>query len=320
MPESNKSVAHNARIDAGPHAALIAVQLLFATWPIVGKLALHAIPSLTLVAFRVAGAAVALLFLARLRGKIKKVERRDWPLLALSSLLGLILNQWLYVKGLSLTSAINATLLSTTIPVSTFLVGILIGTDSVSWRRLLGIVLAGTGVIFLIGPGRAQFSSATRLGDWLIVSNSLCYGSYIAISKPLMKRYNALTVVVWIFALGCVATVPVGIASLWRAPLTNISSTVWIEVLYIILLPTAVAYFLNAWALARVPPSTVAVYIYLQPLIAFTLAPLILGEVLSYRAIIASLLVFAGVMVVTRRRRPLKIVSEESYAATGTPE
>jgi drug/metabolite transporter (DMT)-like permease len=287
---------------AAPHLALIAVQSLFATWPIVGKIALRAVPAIALVGFRVAGAALTFLLLARISGRLQTIKRADWSLLIVSSILGLILNQWLFVKGLSLTTAINSTLLSTTIPVSTLLVSVALGTDRVTLRRVLGIALAAIGVLYLIGPGRAQFSSATRAGDLLIVSNSLCYGAYIAVSKDLVKRYNALNVITWIFVVGCVATIPVGIVSMASIPFRSVPLSVWLAIVYVILLPTAGAYYLNAWALARVPPSTVAVYIYLQPLFAFVLAPLILRESLSWRAVIASLLIFSGVLVVTRRR------------------
>jgi len=297
-------VPRNPRLTsaAAPHLALIAVQVLFATWPIVGKIALRTVPSVALVGFRVAGAALTLLILGRLSGTLQTIETGDWPLLIVSSLLGLVLNQLLFTKGLSLTTAINATLLSTTIPVFTLLVGVVLGTDRATLRRLLGIALAAAGVLYLIGPGRAQFSSATRIGDLLIVSNSLCYGAYIAVSKDLMKRYNALSVITWIFVAGCVVTVPAGVVSLAHLSLGSISWRVWLAILYIIVLPTAGAYYLNGWALARVPPSTVAVYVYLQPLIAFVVAPIILGESLSIHAVIASLLIFAGVLVVTRRR------------------
>jgi drug/metabolite transporter (DMT)-like permease len=288
---------------AAPHLALVAVQVLFATWPIVGKIALRTIPSVGLVGFRVAGAAITLLVLARITGNLQTIKRTDWPLLIISSLLGLVLNQLLFTKGLSLTTAINATLLSTTIPVFTLLVGVMLGTDRATFRRLLGIALAAVGVLYLIGPGRAQFSSATRTGDLLIVSNSFCYGAYIAVSKDLMRRYNALTVVTWIFIAGCAITVPAGAISLAHIPLASISWRVWLAILYIIVLPTAGAYYLSGWALARVPPSTVAVYIYLQPLIAFAAAPIILGESLSLHTVVASLLIFSGVLVVTRRRR-----------------
>jgi drug/metabolite transporter (DMT)-like permease len=287
---------------SAPHLALIAVQILFATWPIVGKIALRTVPPIALVGFRVAGATLMLVLLARWKGRLGKISRRDWPLLVLSSALGLVFNQWLYVKGLSITTAINSTLIGTSIPVATLLVGISLGTDRATWRRLVGIGLAAAGVLVLIGPGGAGFSAATRSGDLLIVVNSFCYGAYIAVSKDLVRRYSALNVIAWIFLVGCFAAVPAGVVSLRQISLSSISLAVWLEVAYIIILPTAGAYFLNAWALARVSPSTVAVYIYLQPLIAFALAPIILGESIGWRTIVSSLLIFAGVMVVTRRR------------------
>jgi drug/metabolite transporter (DMT)-like permease len=290
---------------AGPHLALIAVQVFFATWPIVGKLALRTLPAVALVGLRVAGASLVLLLLARISGNLLPIQRQDWPLLVVSSALGLILNQWLFVKGLSITTAINTSLLSTSIPVSTLVIGMFLGTDRTTWRRMLGIALAAAGVLYLIGPGRSDFSSATRVGDLLIVANSLCYGAYIAVSKDLVGKYNALTVITWIFIIGSVATIPPGLISLSQIQLSNVSWKVWIEVAYIIVLPTAITYYLNAWALARVPPSTVAVYIYLQPLIAFVVAPIVLGETLGARALISSLLIFVGVFIVTRsRRRP----------------
>lgn len=293
---------------AAPHLALIAVQILFATWPIIGKIALRTVPSVALVGFRVAGAALTLLLLARVSGSLQFIKRADWPLLVISSMLGLVLNQLLFTKGLSLTTAINATLLSTTIPVFTLLVGVVLGTDRATLRRLVGIGLAAGGVLYLIGPGRAQFSTATRTGDLLIVSNSLCYGAYIAVSKNLMKRYNALTVIAWSFVVSCVVTVPAGAISLAHNPLASISWQLCLAILYIIVFPTAGAYYLSGWALARVSPSTVAVYVYLQPLFAFAVAPIILGESLSVHTVIASLLIFAGVLVVTRRKgkAPLK--------------
>lgn len=263
-------------------------------------------PPIALVGFRVGGATVMLVLLAQWKGRFGKIARRDWPLLVLSCALGLVFNQWLYVKGLSLSTAINSTLIGTSIPVATLLVGIGLGTDRATWRRLIGIGLAAAGVLVLIDPSGAGFSAATRAGDLMFVVNSFCYGAYIAVSKDLVRRYSALNVMAWIFIVGCFAAVPAGIVSLRQISLSSVPLAVWIEVAYIIVLPTAGAYFLNAWALARVPPSTVAVYIYLQPLIAFALAPIVLGESIGWRTILSSLLIFAGVMVVTRRRSKLR--------------
>jgi drug/metabolite transporter (DMT)-like permease len=98
--------------------------------------------------------------------------------------------------------------------------------------------------------------------------------------------------------------------------LADVRPVVWLAIAYIILVPTVGAYYLNAWALGRVSPSTVAVYIYLQPLIAFSAAPLLLGEKLSWKTIVASVLIFAGVLVVTRRGRSqaIKKVAEHPEA------
>jgi len=174
-----------SKTSVAPHLALIAVQILFATWPIVGKVALRTIPAFALVGFRVAGATILLVGLARLRGQLKPIRREDWPLLIICSALGLVFNQWLFVKGLSWTTAINSTLISTSIPIATLLVGIVLGTDRATWRRIIGIAVSAAGVLMLIGPGRASFSTATRAGDLLIVANSFCYGAYIAVQRTL---------------------------------------------------------------------------------------------------------------------------------------
>ena len=308
------STARTATAGPAPHIALIAVQIMFATWPVLGKIALRTLPSLSLVAFRVFGAAVALSAIGAATRKVNAIARSDWGLLVLCTLLGIVFNQWLFVKGLSLTTAVNATLLGTTIPVFTLLVSIILGNDRASWRRIIGILVAAAGIIYLIGPEHADLSHGA--GDLLIIGNSLFYGTYIAISKRLVDRYNALTVITWIFLLGSVPTLPIGLISLAKVPLKDVPAVVWLSVAYIVLVATVVCYYLNSWALTRVPPSTVAVYIYLQPLIAFILAPLLLGEKVSPRVIVAALLVFAGVAIVTRRGRSHAIeeVSEHPEA------
>jgi drug/metabolite transporter (DMT)-like permease len=125
-----------------------------------------------------------------------------------------------------------------------------------------------------------------------------------------------LTVITWIFIFGSIFTLPVGGYALASTPLGGAGVGLWLAVLYIILVPTVGAYYLNAWALARVEPSTVAVYIYLQPLIAFAFAPLILNEKWNPRTWPAAAFIFSGVAVVTWRTRShaLEEVSEHPEA------
>jgi len=228
---------------------------------------------------------------------------KDFAWLTLCSLTGIVGNQFLYVTGLSLTTAINATLLSTVIPVSTLLISVVFGSDRLSVRRIVGIVLAAAGVVYLVNPARADFSMQKTIGNLLIVFSSLLYGTYIVISKDLFERYGALNVITWMFMVGAVVSIPVGAYSLGSEHLQLAGTGVWLGVVFVIMFPTVGAYYLNGWALTKVTPSTVAVYIYLQPLIAFGLAPLLLGESWNSRTIAAALLIFAGVGVVTRRGR-----------------
>jgi drug/metabolite transporter (DMT)-like permease len=288
---------------------------MFGTWPIFGKIALTALPSTGLVALRVTGAAVAFLILQHTIGRAQKISKGDYARLALYALLGVVLNQFLFVKGLSLTTVINATLLGTTIPVFTLLVSLTLSYDHLTFRKALGIALAAAGVVYLLYPER-NFSSDSAFGNLLIILNSIFYGAYLAISKDMLKRYGALTVITWVFIFGSIATIPVGGYALAGTPLYSVGAGVWLAVIYIILIPTVGAYYLNAWALARVEPSTVAVYIYLQPLIAFALAPLILNEKWNSRTWLASALIFSGVAVVTWRTRshPVEEVSEHPEA------
>lgn len=304
------------RASIAPHLALVAVQILFGTWPIFGKVVLRSMSPSSLVSCRLTGAALAFALLQRKLRPLFRMPAKDFWLLALCSMLGVVGNQFLYVKGLSLTTVINVTLLSTTIPVFALFVSILFGYDQLSFRRLIGIALAAGGVVYLVNPARADLSAQTTAGNLLIVSNSLLYAIYIVISKTLLERYGALNVITWIFLVGSVVTVPVGIYSLQQENLGAISAGVWLLILFIIIFPTLGAYYLNAWALSKVAPSTVAIYIYLQPLIAFGFAPLLLGEQWNSRTLIAALLIFTGVAVVTKRgrSRAIREISEHPDA------
>ena len=301
-----------------PHLALIAVQLMFGTWPIVGKIALRGLPSTGLVALRIAGATVAFAVIRQFIRHVPITRRSDYARFALYSLLGVVLNQFLFTKGLALSTVVNATLLGTAIPVFALLFSVLMGYENFSQRKALGTIIAACGVVYLVDPFRAEFSGEKTLGNILLVANTVAYGAYIAMTQEMFKRYGALTVISWVFAFGSVAAIPFGGYYLAQAPLDNVGWSIWLAVLYIILVPTVGAYYLNAWALARVAPSTVAAYIYLQPLIAFALAPLVLGadEQWSSRTWIAAALIFTGVAVVTWRirSRAIEEVSEHPDA------
>ncbi len=299
-----------------PHVALVTVQVMFGTWPIFGKIVLRSMSSISLVGLRICGAALVLTLFRRQFDQLVRLPRRILAWIVLSSLLGVVLNQLLFVKGLSFTTAINASLITTTIPVFTLAVSIALGYERLSLRHVLGIGLAAAGVIYLVDPLRASFSAQTTLGNILIVINSFSYGAYIAVSRDLFRRYGALDVITWIFLVGAIITLPFAGFAWTGDELSAVPFTTWLIVAYIVLFPTVAAYYLNSWAVIRVSPGIVAIYVYLQPLLAFGFAPMILGESWNSRTLVACALIFAGVGVVTiySRSRAVEEVSEHPDA------
>lgn len=298
----------NSENDYAPHIALFAVQLMFGSAPILGKFALEAFPSFAIVGFRVAGGALAFYILQKLSGSLALEKRSHYFYFALFALFGIVLNQLLFFTGLSLTTATNTSLLAVLIPVFAIVVSSFVGNDTLTWKKILGIIIAGLGVIYLIDPTKASFSSATTQGDILVLLNSFSYAIYLAISKKLITKYGSLKSIAWLFLFGSIINVPIGAISLSTVELTTVSTQAWLALAGVVIFPTILAYYWNTWALARVEPSIVAVYIYLQPLIGTFLAITILGEAWNPRIFVAMFLIFVGVFFVTKRTKPKRIL------------
>jgi drug/metabolite transporter (DMT)-like permease len=288
-----------------PHVSLILVQILFGSFPVVGKIALQTFPPLGIVTFRICGAALLLYLVQKFSGTLALERKGDYLRLAFYSLLGIVLNQMLYVTGLSLTTATNTALLAVLIPVFAVVISTIFRYEKLTWLKGAGIALAAGGVVYLIDPSRASFSSQTTQGDLLIMLNSFFYAWYVSISKDTFARNGALRSIVWIMIFGAVMSLPFGIYAMKDLNFGAVSANAWLAIAFIIIFPTAGAYFFNAWAVARVAPSVAVVYVYLQPVIGAFLALTLLGETWNARVLPAMALIFTGVYLVTRRRREI---------------
>ncbi len=286
------------------HLALIAVQVMFATWGVAGKLVMRELSPFGVIAFRVPMAAL-LLWVIRRMYPWRPVDPRDLPELALYAVLGIAANQLLFASGLYLTSATNAAVLSATIPVFAVGVALLFGRERLTGIKLAGIALALGGALSVAGGGFA-LSGDHALGDLLIIANSLCYASYLVISGRLFARYDALAALTWVMTFGALFVLPFGIVDLIAAAPT-LSPEAWIELVYIVLIPTVGAYFLNAHALARAPSSLVAIYVYVQPIAGALMAAAALGERPAGTTALGAVCVCAGIWLVTRDARRARI-------------
>jgi drug/metabolite transporter (DMT)-like permease len=285
------------------HAALAGAQTGFAIFPILGKLVLPAIPPLLFAAFRATAAAILLETVRRSQGEREAIRARDRPRLLLYALLGVSFNQILFIFGLSLTTAINTTVLMTLIPVITLGAAVLLGRESLSARALLGIVLAGAGALALLNAQRFDWSSASFRGDVLLIANCVSYSLYLVLSRPLLARYHFVTFTATVFRYGAVPIVLVALPRLLHFSPAGVPARAWVAFGGVILVGTVIPYLLNAWALARTHASHVAFYVFLQPFIATVLAIGILGEELTAKTAGAALLIFAGLAVTASRGR-----------------
>lgn len=301
-------------MQVGVHVMLFLVQILFASLAIIGKIVLRDFPAASIVLFRVIGAA-AVLFLVNLLWTRRWVtDRKDLGRLAVLGLLGVVLNQTLFLIGLSHTTAINATILVTTIPIFTVLYSVLSHREPPSALKFGGIAVAGLGAIYLIGPDRLSLAPDLALGNLLIVVAMFCYSLYLVHSKAMVLRYGPVAVSAYVMIFSALGTLPLGLSGLATVDLAAVRPVTWMWVAYIVAFPTIVAYFLNIWALKRVSPNLVAVYIYLQPLFTALVAPAVLaGERVTTRAAIAGAAIFLGLALVilgeTRQQREVPVES-----------
>ena len=280
-------------------AALVLVQVLFAGLAIAGRHVLPEFPAGLLITVRVLGAATALALLNLLRGGPWVRDRRDLLSLAVLGWLGIAANQSLFLFGLKRTTAINATILVTTVPVFTVLGSVLLKREPPSALKFLGIALAAAGTVYLIGPDRITLAPDVALGNLLIVIGMVCYAAYFLLAKPMMRRYDAITVSTYVMLFAIIGVLPFGLVALPGFEVGGVRTPVWGWVAFIVIGPTILAYLLNIWALRRASSNMVAVFIYLQPILTALVAPRLLrGEAVTTRAAVAGLTIFTGLAVV----------------------
>ncbi len=285
------------------HAALVVVQIAFASQAVEAKIAMlpraqggEEIFPEALAMIRMIGGAVFFQSLALARAPQRvAIPRADHLRLAGLSILGIAANQTLFLFGLRWTTPFSVSLLGATIPVFAAALAVAFRKEELDPRTVVGVILALSGVLSLIGVGSVD------QGAILVALNSLSYAAYVVLSRDVVLRVGALRAMAWIFTYGALAFLPLGA----RAVATQIPMLTprgWVFVAYIVAMPTIVAYYLNAWSLARSSATVVTIYIYLQPLLAALLAWAQLGQGISPRAGIAAVLILAGLGVVIARR------------------
>ncbi|MEO8379178.1 MAG: EamA family transporter [Acidobacteriota bacterium] len=281
------------------HGALFSVALLFSANYIISKFGMRALAPLSFAWLRVAGASVLLLLVSR----GDTLPRGEWRRITLFSILGVVINQTLFLSGLAFTTVHVAAILITSIPVFVAAAAVVLGRERASAMRIGGIAVACTGALLVVGGEHIAGSGHEALGAAMILINCLSYALYLVVSKPDMGRLSPRAVVARMFAIGTVFMLPICAPALLRERWSAVSPTAWISLGLVILGPTFAAYLLQAWALEYADSSVVAAYTYVQPVLATLMAAVFFGEQIRAVVALAAVLIFAGVWIVTQSGR-----------------
>lgn len=229
----------------------------------------------------------------------EKVERKDFLLMAVCGLFGVVINQEMFFMGLSITTPINAALIMIMTPILVFIISFFMAHEKVTWQKVLGILLGAAGAFIIISGKGFSFSGYTVLGDFFILINATSYAIYLVIVRPLMKKYHPLTVIKWVFFFGLFPVTLFGIRQFVNIEWHAFTTQAWLGVAFIVICTTFFAYLLNMLALREVHSSVVGAYIYLQPILATIISMLLGKDHLTIEKIISALFIFTGVYLVS---------------------
>lgn len=243
--------------------------------------------------------------LSLLAGPKEKVPIKELPLIALAALCGVGFNMVTFMKGLELTSPISASVLMVTTPIIVLVLSAIFLKERLFALRIIGILVGFSGAAMLILASSDATENATNpaLGNLLIFVNALSYSFYILLAKKLTKKYHVFTLMKWLYFFGVLFITPFGISQGLEFDAQAASLETLLFVGYVILFATFGTYMLNIIAIKNLRPSVVAVFVYLQPLLAGMIAVGLGKDELNITKIIAGVLIFAGVFMTSLKKR-----------------
>ncbi|MFN5324196.1 MAG: DMT family transporter [Bacteroidota bacterium] len=278
------------------HMAVLSANLIYGANYSVAKEVMPAfIQPFGFILLRVLFTAIVFVLLAQFVTH-EKVDFSDKKRFFLCALFGVAINQLLFFKGLDITTPINAALMMTTNPIMVLIAASLILKDRITWIRTLGIGLGITGASTLIlwnGGGLKLSGSLT--GDIMILINSLSFGVFLIMVKPMMAKYSTVTVMKWVFMFGTILVLPFGLGEFQDIKWSTFDTRIWLLTAFVVIGTTSLAYVFNTYALKKLSPSEVSVYIYLQPLFAVMFAVLLGKDNLKTVHFLSAALIFGGV-------------------------
>jgi drug/metabolite transporter (DMT)-like permease len=282
------------------HIALIIVNLIYAlNYTIAKDVMPEYIEPSGFILLRVIGGSI-LFFLMYFFFVKERVKKKDFFRLMLCGLFGVAINQLFFFEGLNLTTPINAAIIMTISPVLVIITSAIIIKEKIITRKIIGIFLGVIGAcVLILNSGDISFENDFFTGNILVLINATSYAIYLVLVKTLMKKYNPITVMFFVFVFGLIFVLPFGIDEIQKIDLTSFNEEIYLKIGFVVIGTTFIAYMFNAFALKSLNPSVVSVYIYLQPLFASLIAIALNSDSLSLIKILSAIFIFSAVFLVS---------------------
>lgn len=309
---TNKPALQEDRGYAG-HLSMFAANVIWGLNAPIGKVVLSSgITALSLTTFRMAGAAAAF-WLVSLFMRREHVTSEDMVRLFFAALFGVILNQGSFIFGLSLTSPIDASIVTTTTPIITMIVAALYLREPVTSKKVLGIFVGAVGALTLILSSNASSGgNGSIAGDLLVLSAQVSFAVYLTVFRDVIRKYSPVTVMKWMLTYASVCFIPVSYSDITAIEFASLPlRTVW-GTLFVVFGATFVSYMLMMTAQRTMRPTLVSMYNYVQPIVATIVAVAAGMDTFGPTKWLAVALVFSGVFIVTRSKSRAQLEAERA--------
>ncbi len=256
-----------------------------------------------LILVRVLGACALFWLISLFRPK-EKIDNKDFPRIIAAAFFGVAFNQLTFFKGLSYTSPISASVLMVTAPILVLIFSTFLLKEKLQWRKIVGIILGLIGATTLIMYGKPTGDATNaNWGNFLVFINASSYAVYLILIKAIASKYSPITFVKWIYTFGLLFVLPFGFQEFTNINWVGLPKIIVIEIGYLVVFKTFLAYLINMSAIRFLKPTTLSVFMYLQPLFAAIFAISMQKDELNLVKIASATLIFVGVFLVTHTRK-----------------
>ena len=293
------------------HIALLVANVIFGLNTTISRTLMPEILSpYSLTFFRLSGA-MLLFWTASLFIKSEHVPPKDILQLFFASIFALVLNQLPYFVGLSITSPIDASIVVTTLPILTMLLAAIIIKEPITTMKAVGVLVGASGALLLIFNSHTpKVGESNFWGNMIVLGAVASFAIYLTVFKKLISRYSPITIMKWMFLFATITCYPFCHNALLQTNFATFSASVILRIAYVVVLSTFFTYMLIAIGQKVLRPTTFSMYNYLQPIVASFAAVIIGIDTFGIEKALATVLVFAGVYIVTQSKSRAQLDAE----------